>query len=108
METWWDWRSWIREGLMDAVTMNEVPARMRAEILSECRARGVPVISRPSMHSADDATWAGRGVAMIDQARREGLQGFNIYESAAVMRLGADGALHFRAPALWDRVAAIP
>jgi hypothetical protein len=63
---------------------------------------------RPSLHSADDATWASRGVALLDQAIRDGDRGFNIYESVAVMRLARDGTLAFRAPALWTRLAALP
>jgi len=108
METFWDWPAWIQEGLLDGATMSDMEGAFRSRVLAECRKRGVPTYSRPSLHSADDAKWAGRGRALIDQAVRDGEQGFNIYESSAVLRLRADGALAFRAPALWERLAALP
>lgn len=108
METFWDWPAWIREGLLDGATLSDVAAPFRTRVLAKCRSAKVPTYTRPSLHSADDATWAGRGRALLDQALREGDRGFNVYESAAVLRLGADGALAFRAPALWERLAALP
>jgi hypothetical protein len=99
---------WIHEGLLDGATMSDVAGSFRSRVRAVCRGRSVPTYSRPSLHSADDATWAGRGRTLLDQAVRDGDRGFNVYESAAVLRLGADGKLSFRAPALWDRLAAPP
>ncbi|HYF00833.1 MAG TPA: hypothetical protein VEJ18_18065 [Planctomycetota bacterium] len=108
METFWDWTAWIREKLLDGLTLSDLPGPFRARVLAESRTAGLPTYMRPSLHSADDATWASRGVAAIDRAIRDGDRGFNIYESVAVMRLARDGTLAFRAPALWARLAALP
>ena len=56
------------------------------------------------MSDADDEKWRTTGLEHIARAVEAGVEAFNIYESASVSRLDADGGVKFLAPAVWQRI----
>jgi hypothetical protein len=100
-----DWRTWLDEGLADSVTMKEVWPRtpMAEEVLARARPKGIPVIFSPFANSL----WRKPGGAAIcanriQQARDGGYDGFQFYESCAIMRAHTDGRLVMEQPELRD------
>jgi hypothetical protein len=55
------------------------------------------------MHSARDEDWARDAVALFNHCLDDGIDVFNIYESAAVIRLQKQG-FEFLSPTLWKLV----
>jgi hypothetical protein len=105
MDLHFDWRTWLRDGLADAVTMKEIypGTALAEEILCLTASRGIPLIFSP-FANALFRTAAGVGVtrARIDWARARGFSGFQLYESCAVFRATSEGGLKLEQPGLRD------
>jgi hypothetical protein len=104
METHWDWKTWLQDGLADSVTMKEVrPGTWLAqEILALTRPRGVSAIYCPF-----NSKWSGPDNVRLVQdrirnAQAGGYDGFQFYECAAVVRGTQDGKIVMEQPALAD------
>ena len=100
----WDWRTWLKEGLADSVTMKEVRpgSRFAQEILSLTRPQGIPAIWCPY-----NSNWGGPGnVALVENRIRTaiegGCDGFQLYECAAVVKGTPGGHIVMQQPALRD------
>ncbi len=105
MEIHWDWRTWLKEGLADSVTLKEVwpKTRLAEEILSLTRPRGVPVIFCPYADNAFRTPGGERTIAdWIRLARDGGCDGYQFYECAAVIKGTRDGRVLMEQPALRD------
>lgn len=99
----WDWQTWIDEGLADSITLKEVGPGSRAarDILPRTRKHGLPVTYSPYANHL----WARPGGEQvcgewIRLAKQYGYDGYQLYESAAVLRGTQDGRLVMRQPAL--------
>jgi hypothetical protein len=104
MDIHWDWRTWVDEGLADSVTMKEVWPRsyFAEQILRHTRQRAVPVIFCPFNNNCLGAHTPARVAGQIGAAKAGGYDGFQFYESAAIVTAGADGTLRMTQPALRD------
>lgn len=97
-----DWRTWIKEGLADSITMKDVipGSQFAHEILSYTRPRGLPVV-----YSKWNSLWAGPGNVQttrqcINAAKQGGYDGFQFYECSAVVKGKSDGNIIMEQPAL--------
>ena len=108
MEIFWDWREWLRDGLVDRANFkgSTLDGPLRREALQLCRELGIPKITTPKflMSTTPESELEPRMGAFIDRALQDGFDSLNLYESATVMRLEADGSLNFTAPSLWKRI----
>jgi hypothetical protein len=105
MEIHWDWRTWLKEGLADSVTMKEVWPRthLAEEILSLTRPRGILAIACPYAANSFREPGGERFIAdWIRQAREGGYDGYQLYECAAVIKGTHDGRIVMEQPALRD------
>lgn len=90
----WDWRSWIDQGLADSVTMKELwpCTRLAEDVLDHTRRRGIPVIFSPFgisiMQRSDTLKICGDRCRL---AIEHGFDGFQFYESAAILEATIDG-----------------
>ena len=93
MEIEWDWRTWLKEGLADSVTLKEVwpKTALAEEVLSLTRPRGVKAIYYPYAAKSFLQTRGERGIALwIRQAREGGCDGYQFYEATAVIKGTSD------------------
>ncbi len=104
-EIHFDWRKWCDEHIFDIANFVNFTFResFYGEAVSRCRAAGIPMMMTPSMHSATDEDWARDAVELFDRCLQDGIDVFNIYESAAVVRLQQHG-FEFLSPTLWKLV----
>lgn len=104
METHWDWRTWLDEGLADSVTMKEVwPGTWFAEeILARTRARGIPAIFSPYNVNPRGPELIPIVDDHIRNARQGGYGGYQFYECAAAVRATPDGRVVMDRPDLRD------
>jgi hypothetical protein len=103
MEIHWDWRTWLREGLCDSVTMKEVwpKTRLAEEILSLTRPRNIQTIFCPYANTLWRRPGGENVVAdFIRLARDGGYDGYQFYECCAVVRGAKDGKVIMEQPAL--------
>jgi len=99
----WHWRTWLKEGLADSVTLKEVwpGTRQEQEIQSYARPRGIPTIFSPYANTLWKTPGGERIVAhRIRAAKAAGHDGFQHYECAFVIRGQADGRVVMDQPAL--------
>lgn len=104
-EIHFDWRTWLRERMLDGGTLNSFAFRepFYRDCIRLCREHGAkPVMNHP-MHTADDAGWKTYGYELIERAHQDGCDAFNIYESAYVARL-EHGSMVELTPSLWSKV----
>jgi hypothetical protein len=101
-EIYFDWRKWCRERRMDIVNLKSFKFRnsFYPEVVKLCHDTGIPLMMTPSMHSATDEVWASEGRELFEHCVNDGIGVYNIYESAAVMRLGEQG-FEPRCPTMW-------
>jgi hypothetical protein len=85
----WDWRTWIREGLANSITLKEVwPATPLAEeVLSLTRPKGIPVFFSPYANNI----WTRPGGETLCDfwiaiAKANGMDGYQFYEGAAIVK----------------------
>lgn len=103
MDMHFDWRTWIDEGLADAVTLKEIYPRsaLADEVIERARRRGMRMFFSPF---ANNIFNAGDGVRIcasrIEWARRNGCDGFQFYESCAAMHGRPDGGMAVKQPGL--------
>ena len=97
-----DWRTWLKEGLADSITMKDVRphSRFAHEILTYTRPRGIPVV-----YSLWNSLWGGNENIQltrnaITEAQEGGYNGFQFYESSAVVKGTSAGDLIMEQPAL--------
>lgn len=94
MQIHWDWRTWLKERLADYVLLKEVwpGSRFGQEILSLARAQGIAaVVSRYAFATQ----WKEPGCEQVldgwlKAADEGGFDGFQFYDSAALLRGFAD------------------
>lgn len=98
-----DWRTWLREGLANSVTMKEVwpQTPLAEEVRALAEPRNIPLIFSPFANTL----WRRPGGVThcekrIRGARDGGFSGFQFYESCAVIRAHPDGHLTMQQPAL--------
>ena len=99
----WDWRTWLKEGLADRVTLKEVwpGSRQEQEIQSYARPRGIPTVFCPYANTLWSVPGGERIVRdRIRAAKAAGHDGFQYYECASVVRGQADGRVVMDQPAL--------
>ena len=111
MNVHWDWPNWIREGLLDEITvkrwrMDALTNGIAPRIVAEARQAGLPVNYCPYLNALPSGN-SGRQV--LDFHRREALEGgatrFIMYENAAFMRARDDGAIEITQPWMVEMVA---
>jgi len=105
MEIHWDWRSWLKEGLADSVTMKEVwpGTHLAEEIFSLTRPHGIQAIFCPYAANSFRKPGGERFIAeWIRMAREGGCDGYQLYECAAVIKGTKDGRIIMEQPALRD------
>jgi len=109
MEIYWDWRTWLKEGLADSITMKEVwpESRLAQEVLSYTRPARIPVVFCPyANHYWNNPPYSSRpgGERVIEDlihlARDGGYDGYQFYECAAVIEAALDGSVIMREPGL--------
>ena len=90
MDIHWDWRTWIKEDLADYVLLKGVwpGSRFMQEIISLARPRGIDVVVSLFEFSSQ---WKKPGSEMIldgrlRAARDAGCDGYQFYDSAALLR----------------------
>jgi uncharacterized lipoprotein YddW (UPF0748 family) len=101
----WDWRTWLKEGLADTVTMKEIwpGTRFAQELLSYTRPRGIRVIFCPYANNLPETSHRLKIVSeWIRAARDGGFDGFQFYECAAIFRGDRDGNVLMPQPELKD------
>ena len=111
----WDWRSWLKEGLADSVTMKDIwpSSNFGQEILSYAKSKNVPVIFSPYVNhywsesygidpsKSDSTSYAEKMTEnLIKLARENGLDGYQFYEGAAVIKPTKDGKIIMQYPEL--------
>ncbi|OHB44037.1 MAG: hypothetical protein A2Y13_02230 [Planctomycetes bacterium GWC2_45_44] len=104
MNIHWDWRTWLKEGLADSITLKDVwpNSHLAQEIFSHTRPRNIPVIFNPCVlpffvQSMDSCNIIED---MIKIARNCGCDGYQFYECYAVIKGTADGKIIMQQPAL--------
>ena len=111
MNLHWDWPNWIREGLLDEITvkrwrMDALTNGIAPRIVAEARRASLPVNYCPYLNALPPGN-SGRQV--LDFHRREALEGgaarFIMYENAAFMRARDDGAIEITQPRMVEMVA---
>lgn len=113
MNIHWDWRTWLQEGLADSITLKDTwpHSYLAQEIFSYTRPQGIPVIFCPyasyylsqPIHTANASKDNCNIIeALIKNAQNSGCSGFQLYESASVIRADADGKIRMQHPALRD------
>lgn len=109
MEIHWDWRTWIKEGLADSITMKEIWPRsgIADEIFSLARPRGIAAIFCPYAANTFREPRGEECIAdWIRQAHEGGCDGYQLYEAAAVIKGTADGRVVMEQPALRNLLGA--
>lgn len=104
MNTHWDWRTWLKEGLADSVTMKDIwpYSRFGKEVLEYTRPKDVPMIFCTFYDVPAAAGGAEACAQRIQLARKSGFSGFQLYECATVVRATKDGRVLMKEPALKD------
>ena len=111
MNIHWDWPTWIREGLLDEITvkrwrMDALTNGIAPRIVEETRQAGLPINYCPYLNALPPGD-AGRQV--MDFHRCEALEGgatrFIMYENAAFMRARDDGGIELTHPWMVEMLA---
>lgn len=104
MDIHWDWRTWLKEGLADSVTMKEVwpYSRFGLEVMKHTSPKDVPMIFSPFHDLPADAIGARAHAQRIQFARRSGFSGFQLYECCSVIRGTKNGQILMIEPDLKD------
>ena len=115
MNIHFDWRKWIERGWVDAITLKNVPpgTPFFHEVMRVAAEAGVQAHACPFLNSVMRSTWRGEpGVDYstwkpvvthdVAGARREGCDGFILYEGAAFVRGTAEGAVEHIFPDAGD------
>jgi hypothetical protein len=100
----WNWRRWLENGWLDCLTLKGCQPGQNpfVEAMSLCCRHGQSTILNNKAGGTDPETsW----LTLIGQASAAGLHGFNLYESASLVRLDEQGALTYKHPRLWRRVS---
>ena len=108
LNTAWNWRRWLREGLIDKLTFKRfvwvnrdyIYRDFYREAVAECMRLGIPMISSPADQGDKDRKM---DLELIDRAREDGFAIFNLYEAASFLRLDKNG-FNFQFPAIWKKV----
>lgn len=104
-ETDFDWRSWIAEGLLDAVTIMQQELRVAPGVLAAeaARAAGVKVNFRPYLNAFPRlASGPQRLAHLVREAREGGADGVILYENAAYLAAAPDGSATVTCPWILD------
>jgi hypothetical protein len=101
-EMHWDWRTWIKEGLADSVTLKGVwpSSKLGQEILSQMHSIGREVIYCPFIIYYVDGKGYGKKLieSLIKVAQAEDCDGYQLYEGEAVIKGTPDGKLVMQEP----------
>jgi hypothetical protein len=96
MEIHWDWRTWLREGLADSITLKEIwpGSRLADEILPLAREHGVAAIFSPYANNIWQNEGGEKVVDFWIRCAREGqFDGYQFYECAAIVKADEDSQL---------------
>jgi len=91
LNTHFDWDGWLREGLLDSITCKQLEhsSEFFERVRDAAHAHGAKIFDCPYIntyfHGAESA-WATRLRKNVRLARASGLDGYMIYENAAVLR----------------------
>lgn len=99
----WNWRRWITDGLIDGATLKgcRIDREPFSEVMSLCRRCGRSTLLNNKPAGLDrEAAW----LDAIAQAEAAGVDTFNLYECASLVRLLETGDLDFTHPRVWRRV----
>lgn len=104
MEMHFDWETWIREGLADAITLKMSPARggICPAVISLAREAGLPVYACPYINGLKLPDGPDTAAYMRRDATDAGVDGLIIYENAAFMGARDDGGIEITKPWLFD------
>ena len=109
MNIHWDWKTWLDKRLADVVTLKEVwPGTPFAkEVMIKTEEQKVPVVFCPYANNLFSGGKNGVEVCAnrISLAREAGLDGFQFYECAAVIRGNPDGEIKMLQPDLRELFA---
>jgi hypothetical protein len=102
MEMHWDWRLWLKETLADSITLKQLypDSYYGQEIISLASKQKTPVVFSPW-----NSVWLGpRNVDIVEKrirtALKNGCDGFQFYECAAVVQATIDGRIVMQQPEL--------
>ena len=100
----WDWRRWIEEGIVDAITlknMDQSPGYLD-EAIAHADACGVETILCPYLNcvfSASDS-WADQLREVIRGVTARGIHGLALYESASFLQADGHGNIKCMLPGM--------
>ena len=98
-----DWRTWLKEGLADSITAKEIwpNTAIAEEMLTLARPKGTKIIFSPFANKIWSLPGGEKRCAeWIQQARKYGFDGFQLYESCCVNRSYPDGRVVMEYPEL--------
>ncbi|MAE62695.1 MAG: hypothetical protein CMJ18_00360 [Phycisphaeraceae bacterium] len=102
----WDWRRWIEEGLLDAVTLKNLDpdSCFFDEVMAVAERHGVETIHCPYLNCILNAsdTWPEQLRAVVENVTRHGMDGLILYESASFLNANGAGEIEEVLPNLRD------
>ena len=100
-----DWERWLQEGLIDSITCKQLEhsTAFFDQVRETAHAHGAPIYDCPYINTyfhkrwkKGDSAWAARLRKNIQLARATSLDGYMIYENAAVLRADGDAVAETR------------
>lgn len=86
----WDWRGWMKEGLLDIVTLkdHELAGAFYEEVTQEAARHGIATFHCPYLGCLLDSSpdWPGQMTELLDWEREAGAGGIILYEVASFLR----------------------
>ncbi len=107
MEIHFDWPAWIRQGLADEITLKLGSARgdMASRVVDMAHEQGMKVNFCPYLNGLPASPWGKQVLdAHVRDARRGHVDGFILYENAALIAAEPDESLRVTCPWLLDTV----
>lgn len=105
----WDWRRWIKEGLLDAVTLKTMHSASNIfdDVMELADAHGVETMFCPYLNCffSASASWQQQMTNLMDDVVAKGMSGITLYETAAFMRAKEAGDVVLAFPELADLLA---
>ena len=99
----WDWQGWIREGILDAITLKNLEPACTDyfdEIMALARANDVQTYWCPYLNCIISASesWAQQLTQLIQDTSAKGMDGIILYENASFLQANEAGDLVLKYP----------
>ena len=101
---YWNWRGWLKEGLLDAITLKNFYSSNNFfnEVMDAADAQGVETLFCPYLNRilSGSASWADQLAELMRSVSANGLHGIILYQSAAFLQANQQGDVVLKFPQL--------